>query len=82
MTDSSIVGKELSVITLDHDPGEHAQALSTNYLKVEICKGWVEANRVVSAEITGLTAEGLVGDIRRRNQISGAQEVHVLVGAR
>ena len=79
---SSIVGKELSVITLDHDPREHAQALSTNYLKVEICKGRVEANRVVSAEITGLTAEGLVGDIRPRNQISGAQEVHVLVGAR
>jgi len=78
---SSFVGKELSVITLAQEPNEHARALTTNYLKVEISKGWVEANRVVSAEITGLTAEGLLGDIRPHKHVSAVREV-VLVGAR
>ena len=79
---SSFVGKELSVLTLAQDSDAHAQALSTNYLKVEISKGWVEANRVVSAEITGLSAEGLLGDIRPHKEISGSREVDILVGAR
>jgi hypothetical protein len=35
----------------------------------------------VSAEITGLTAEGLLGDIRTHKQISGAKELDILVGA-
>ncbi|HET6963025.1 MAG TPA: tRNA (N(6)-L-threonylcarbamoyladenosine(37)-C(2))-methylthiotransferase MtaB [Terriglobia bacterium] len=78
---SSFVGKELSVITLAQDPSEHAPALSTNYLKVEISKGSVEPNQVLSARITGLTAEGLLGDIRHK-QISGSRELDVLVGAR
>jgi threonylcarbamoyladenosine tRNA methylthiotransferase MtaB len=79
---SSFVGKELSVITLAQDRNEYFQALSTNYLKVEISKGSVEANQVLSAGITGLTAEGLSGNIRPHKQISGAKEVDVLVGAR
>ena len=78
---SSFVGKELSVITLAQEFNEYAQALTTNYLKVEISKSWVEANRIVSAEITGLTAEGLLGDIRPHKHISAARE-DVLVGAR
>jgi threonylcarbamoyladenosine tRNA methylthiotransferase MtaB len=77
---SSFVGKELSVITLAQEPNEHAQALSTNYLKVEISKGSVEANQVLNAAITGLTAEGLRGDIGQSKQIP--TEVDVLVGAR
>ena len=36
---SSFVGKQLSVITLAQDPTEQTQALSTNYLKVEMSKG-------------------------------------------
>ena len=68
---SSLVGKELSVITLAQDGNEHARALSTNYLKVEISPGSVEANQVVSAEITGLTAEGLSGEIRDINASLG-----------
>ncbi|HEU0007506.1 MAG TPA: tRNA (N(6)-L-threonylcarbamoyladenosine(37)-C(2))-methylthiotransferase MtaB, partial [Terriglobia bacterium] len=59
---SSFAGKQLSVTTLSQDSNQHAQALSTNYLKVEIRQGSVEANQVVSAEITGLTAEGLYGE--------------------
>jgi threonylcarbamoyladenosine tRNA methylthiotransferase MtaB len=47
---SSFVGKELSVITLAQDGNEPAQALSTNYLKVEISQGSVTANQVVSAK--------------------------------
>ena len=62
---SSFVGKELSIITLAQHPNGHVQALSTNYLKVEISKGSVEANLVLCAGITGLTAEGLRGDINR-----------------
>jgi threonylcarbamoyladenosine tRNA methylthiotransferase MtaB len=79
---SSFVGKELSIITLAQHFNEHAQALSTNYLKVEISKGSVEANLVLCAGITGLTAEGLRGDIRQQKQISGSREADVLVGAR
>jgi threonylcarbamoyladenosine tRNA methylthiotransferase MtaB len=60
---SSFVGKELSIITLTRDNNQHAHALSTNYLKVEINKGSVEANKILSADITALTAEGLRGDI-------------------
>ena len=71
---SSFVGKELSVITLAQESNEYAQALTTNYLKVEISKGWVEANRIVSAEITGLTREGLLGDITPHKHISAAIE--------
>ena len=78
---SSFVGKELSVITLAQDPSEHAPALSTNYLKVEISKGSLEPNQVLSAGITGLTTEGLLGDIGHK-QISGSRELDVLVGAR
>ena len=79
---SSFVGKELSVITLAHRLNELSQALSTNYLKVEITQGRVEPNQVVSAEITGLTAQGLRGDVRRCERISDSREVDVLVGVR
>ena len=78
----SFVGKELSVITLAQCLNENTQALSTNYLKVEISKDAVAANQVLSAGITGLTAEGLRGDIRQCKQIPGSTEADVLVGAR
>jgi threonylcarbamoyladenosine tRNA methylthiotransferase MtaB len=77
---SSFVGKELSVITLAQDLNETAQALSTNYLKVEISEGSVEANEVVNAAITGLTTEGLHGDVGQYNQIP--TQGNVLVSAR
>jgi threonylcarbamoyladenosine tRNA methylthiotransferase MtaB len=77
---SSFVGRDLSVITLAQDPNESAQALSTNYLKIEISKGYVEANQILSAAITGLTAEGLRGGIRQYNQTFAHADV--LVGAR
>ena len=77
---SSFVGKELSVITLAQESNEHAQALSTNYLKVEISKGPVETNQVLNAAITGLSTEGLRGDIGQFKQIP--TEVDVLAGAR
>jgi threonylcarbamoyladenosine tRNA methylthiotransferase MtaB len=65
----SFVGKELSLITLARDRNQHAQALSTNYLKVEISQGSVEANQIVSAGITGFTAEGLRGEIRQHDKL-------------
>ena len=77
---SSFVGKELSVITLAQESNEHAQALSTNYLKVEISKGPVETNQVLNAAITGLSTEGLRGDIGQFKQLP--TEVDVFAGAR
>ena len=77
---NSFIGKQLSVITLVQEPDNQAQALSTNYLKVEISKGSVEANRILSARITGLTAEGLTGEIGDYHQFPA--EEGLLVGAR
>jgi len=65
---SSFVGRHLSVITLAQDHNQPARALSTNYLKVEISQGSVEANQVVSAEVTELTADGLRGEITQSNK--------------
>jgi threonylcarbamoyladenosine tRNA methylthiotransferase MtaB len=65
---TSFLGKQLSVITLAQVHNNQAQALSTNYLKVEIAKGSVEANQVLNAAITGLTVEGLRGEIGQSEQ--------------
>ncbi len=74
---SSFVGKDLSLITLAQERDEHAQALSTNYLKVEIRSCSVEANQILSAEITGLTGEGLRGEIKQHKHVPSNIDVHV-----
>jgi len=74
---SSFVGKKLSLVTLAQDRNEHTQALSTNYLKVQINKGSVETNRLVSARITGLTAEGLLGEVGESTPVFREAQVPV-----
>ncbi|MCI0622873.1 MAG: tRNA (N(6)-L-threonylcarbamoyladenosine(37)-C(2))-methylthiotransferase MtaB [Acidobacteria bacterium] len=61
---SSFVGKPLSVITLGQSGEEPTvEAVSSNYLKVEISNGAVASNQILSARITELTAEGLRGEV-------------------
>lgn len=57
----SFLGRELSIITLGREYGRPAEALSTNYLKVQMDTGPTQANRILTARITGLTDEGLRG---------------------
>lgn len=73
---SSFLGRQLSVITLVQEHNDQAQALSTNYLKVEISKGSVAANHILSARITGLTAEGLRGEIGEYDQSPAEADLH------
>ena len=77
---NSFLGKDLSLITLAQDCDERAQALSTNYLKVELSNCSIEANQILSAEITGLTDEGLRGEIRQHRNVRSSMDVHVGVG--
>jgi threonylcarbamoyladenosine tRNA methylthiotransferase MtaB len=74
---NSFLGRDLSLITLAQDCDERAQALSTNYLKVELSNCLIEANQILSAEITGLTDEGLRGEIKQHGSVSSNLDVHV-----
>ena len=59
---TSFLGKRLSVITLDRkEEGAKVQALSTNYLKVEL-QADVKPNQLSEVLVTGMTAEGLRGE--------------------
>ena len=77
---SSFLGRDLSLITLARDCDSGAQALSTNYLKVELSKCSVEANQVLSAEITGLTDDGLRGELKQYRDVPSNTDVHVSTG--
>jgi threonylcarbamoyladenosine tRNA methylthiotransferase MtaB len=56
------IGKSLEAITLTHQPDGRTEALTDNYQKL-----WIEGshtpNQSVSAEITGIEGEALVGRI-------------------
>jgi threonylcarbamoyladenosine tRNA methylthiotransferase MtaB len=67
---SSFVGKKLSVITLLQEHDRPAQALSSNYLRVELVRGPVLTNEIRTARITELTPEGLRGEIGPKNRVS------------
>ena len=54
------VGKTLDVITLHQDDAKSTEALSDNYLKVRLLAPYA-ANQVMSANITGIGADNLVG---------------------
>jgi threonylcarbamoyladenosine tRNA methylthiotransferase MtaB len=57
---SSFVGKSLSVITLDRMPKPGTiEALSTNYLKVDLTRESLQPNQIVDVKITGVTSVGL-----------------------
>src|SRR5262245_12253642 len=64
----SFVGKRLSVITLAQESNEPPQAVSSNYLKVEIEEGSAPSNEILSMEITGLTRDGVRGRITTMEQ--------------
>ena len=56
---TSFLSKRLSVITLDRkEDGEKTQALSTNYLKVEL-EAKVKPNQLVEVLVKGMTTEGV-----------------------
>ncbi len=56
-------GRTLSAITLGEETPGGTIALSDNYLKVLIAGKRLAANRIVSVRISGLTADGLLGEL-------------------
>jgi threonylcarbamoyladenosine tRNA methylthiotransferase MtaB len=59
---SSFVGKSLSVTTLDRRPTAGAiEALSSNYLKLEVHGDSIRANELLEVKVTALTSNGLSG---------------------
>ncbi|HVN77721.1 MAG TPA: tRNA (N(6)-L-threonylcarbamoyladenosine(37)-C(2))-methylthiotransferase MtaB [Terriglobia bacterium] len=63
----SFLGKTLSVITLaKEDHGGGVEAISSNYLKVEIPGSGVSFNQLLSVEISELTETGLKGKVTGR----------------
>jgi len=58
----SFLGRKLSVITLDKKvEGQRWEAVSTNYLKVEVLGPGGESNQLFDVTIGGITASGLSG---------------------
>lgn len=53
------LGRSLDVITLHAGDGEYTEALSDNYVKTQI-RGSHPANAVISAQINGISREGLL----------------------
>ena len=56
-------GRTLSAITLGEATPGGAIALSDNYLKVWIAGKRLAANRIVAVRISGLTENGLLGEL-------------------
>jgi threonylcarbamoyladenosine tRNA methylthiotransferase MtaB len=58
----SFLGRQLSVLTLDKKvEGQSWEAMSTNYLKVEVLGPGMESNRLFDVMVGGITASGLFG---------------------
>jgi threonylcarbamoyladenosine tRNA methylthiotransferase MtaB len=58
----SFVGRQLSVITLDKKvEGQSLEAVSTNYLKVEVLEPAAESNQLLDVMVAGVTSSGLAG---------------------
>ncbi|HEY1806962.1 MAG TPA: MiaB/RimO family radical SAM methylthiotransferase [Acidobacteriaceae bacterium] len=67
------VGRTLSAVTMDTAPDGATSAMSDNFLRLSLMDASGEpipANRLVAAQITGLTPDGLAGTVR--NQASAA----------
>jgi threonylcarbamoyladenosine tRNA methylthiotransferase MtaB len=58
----SFVGRELDAITLTHFDGESTEALTDNYLKLDL-RGHHESNRRVLATIHSIETDGLSGSL-------------------
>jgi threonylcarbamoyladenosine tRNA methylthiotransferase MtaB len=72
----SFLGKNLSVITLEKDGQQSgAEAVSSNYLKVEIPMQGIPPNQVLQVQVTEITDNGLEGRViqeRARRQDNSA----------
>jgi threonylcarbamoyladenosine tRNA methylthiotransferase MtaB len=66
----SFVGRELEAITLTQYDGEFTEALTDNYLKLQLA-GKHESNQLMRAVITGNSTEGLFGAYLPRVSPSG-----------
>ena len=58
----SFVGRELEAITLTHFDGQATEALSDNFLKLQVT-GHQPANQLVRVRVEGLGYDGLMGHI-------------------
>jgi threonylcarbamoyladenosine tRNA methylthiotransferase MtaB len=58
----SFVGREVEAITLHFNADGTTEALTNNFVKLRLA-GNHQQNQLVSAQITGLTVDGLVGDV-------------------
>jgi threonylcarbamoyladenosine tRNA methylthiotransferase MtaB len=59
----SFLNRPLSVITLGQGEEDGSwQAISTNYLKVELSKAWVKANQLVEVLVKGCTSDGVTAE--------------------
>jgi threonylcarbamoyladenosine tRNA methylthiotransferase MtaB len=61
----SFVGRELEAITLTHFDGEYTEALTDNYLKLQI-RGEHDANQQMRAVIEGVQHDALLGSAAER----------------
>jgi threonylcarbamoyladenosine tRNA methylthiotransferase MtaB len=57
----SLVGRSLSVVTLDESDSQGTVGLSYNYVRVAIVGAQMPANRIVEVQVTGVTASGVSG---------------------
>jgi tRNA A37 methylthiotransferase MiaB len=55
----SFVGREVEAITLTHFDGEYTEALTHNYLKLQV-RGKHEANQLARFTVAGVRDEALV----------------------
>ncbi|MGC2620331.1 MAG: tRNA (N(6)-L-threonylcarbamoyladenosine(37)-C(2))-methylthiotransferase MtaB [Acidobacteriaceae bacterium] len=59
---TGFIGSALSVVTIEPGPGATTQAVTDNFLKLSLDAA-IPANQMVTAQITGLTTEGLSGSV-------------------
>jgi threonylcarbamoyladenosine tRNA methylthiotransferase MtaB len=59
----SFLNRPLSVITLGQgEQDDNGQAISTNYLKVELSKAWVKPNQLMEVLVKGCTSDGVTAE--------------------
>ncbi len=59
---SGLVGSTLSAVTIEQDSGGTTAAVTDNFLKLSL-EETLPGNRLITAKITGLTADGLCGAV-------------------
>jgi threonylcarbamoyladenosine tRNA methylthiotransferase MtaB len=61
----SLLGRSLSVVTLDEADPQGTVGLSHNYVRVVIAGQPVPANRIAEVRVTGVTGSGVIGRLQR-----------------